>query len=195
MTQALATRRGLRLATTGSGVAGAVLLIAAGRSWVRFTVDRVGLPAIHAHASGEQLVATAVPLGLVVLAAVVALPAARRVGRRVVGALVAGCALVIGWGCTRVVADPGASAHAQTARVAGIVGVRGSTGVATAWPWIALVAAVLALAAGLVAAAYGPAWPAMSRRYEATSAAASGTPVQSDTALWDSIDRGDDPTV
>ncbi len=66
-------------------------------------------------------------------------------------------------------------------------------GRATAWPWIALVAGLVALATGVFAAAASAAWPAMGRRYESVGAAKRG-PV-TETSIWDRLDEGDDPTA
>jgi uncharacterized membrane protein (TIGR02234 family) len=66
----------------------------------------------------------------------------------------------------------------------------------TAWWYVALVAAVLALFAATVAVRLVPAWPEMGSRYDAPSGAA---PPQDptdmeDIDLWRAIDQGRDPT-
>lgn len=80
----------------------------------------------------------------------------------------------------------------------------------TGWFWVALAAAVLALAAGLAAVRFIPSWPEMGTRYDAPTGAprtdASAAPSvgppgagpdpaeKSNLDLWKSLDEGSDPT-
>jgi uncharacterized membrane protein (TIGR02234 family) len=173
------SRGGLRGAALLAGVGG-VLLLAAGGDWVTGTVDAPSpLPAQDVGAGAPGSVRA---LALVVLAGVAALFATRRAGRLVVGALlllagVAAAAVAVG-----VLADPlgalpdDASAAASTGR-----------------PLLALAGAVAAALAGALTVARGRSWPALGRRYEVPAArppAARDEPP----ALWEALDRGEDPT-
>ncbi|MEP9380887.1 Trp biosynthesis-associated membrane protein [Nocardioides sp. KR10-350] len=68
----------------------------------------------------------------------------------------------------------------------------------TAWPWIALAAAVVAAAAAVAGVRLARGWPEMGRRYDApTSGPATEAPLeeQSSLDLWKSIGEGRDPTA
>jgi uncharacterized membrane protein (TIGR02234 family) len=66
----------------------------------------------------------------------------------------------------------------------------------TGWWFVALVAAVLALAASALAVRHAAAWPEMGSRYDAPSGAAHAQdPAEmEDVDLWRAIDQGRDPT-
>ena len=67
---------------------------------------------------------------------------------------------------------------------------------------LAVLAALLGIAAGLLAVLRGRTWPAMGRRYERAGAAASQpaaarrpeTDEDRAQAAWKALDRGEDPT-
>lgn len=67
----------------------------------------------------------------------------------------------------------------------------------TAWPWVALAASLVTLAASVCAALWSPRWPEMGRRYDAPTAPSAG-PVDLAEAepieLWKTISEGHDPT-
>jgi uncharacterized membrane protein (TIGR02234 family) len=66
----------------------------------------------------------------------------------------------------------------------------------TAWCWVALAGAMLALAAALPAVRDVGRWPQMGRRYDAPGAADAGPEAeeQSNIDLWKAMDEGRDPT-
>jgi hypothetical protein len=64
----------------------------------------------------------------------------------------------------------------------------------TAWPRLARVARVLAIAVGVVLLATAKRWPGPSRKYQAVRFEDAGTPRDS-VGDWDSLSDGDDPTV
>lgn len=179
-------RRGLGIAVTGCVLSGAVALFAVGRVWLHYTVPRTGLADLRAAATGHATAGAAATLALVVLAGVVVLPATRGLGRRVAGVLIALAGLGIGYLAVLTIAfttDQLAAPEASTY----------TDGRATAWPWIALVAGVIAVATGVFAALASGGWPAMGRRYESAGSAKRG-PV-TETSIWDRLDEGDDPTA
>jgi len=59
------------------------------------------------------------------------------------------------------------------------------------WPYVALLGGVLIIAAGLLVVVRGRSWAAMSSRYDAP---VERVPV-GEASLWDSLDRGEDPTT
>jgi len=179
-------RRGLGIAVTGCVLSGAVALFAVGRVWLRYTMPRTGLADLRASATGHATAGAAGTLALVVLAGVVVLPATRGLGRRLAGALIALAGLGIGYLAVLTIAFttdrldvPEASTYTD--------------GRATAWPWIALVAGVVAVATGVFAAVASRGWPAMGRRYESAGSAKRGPATE--TSIWDRLDEGDDPTA
>ncbi len=66
----------------------------------------------------------------------------------------------------------------------------------TGWWWVALVAAVLALAASALALRHAAGWPEMGSRYDAPAGgpAAQDPADMEDIDLWRAIDQGRDPT-
>jgi hypothetical protein len=181
-----AGRRGLGIAVVGCVLSGGVALLAVGRVWLHYTVPRDGLANLRTAATGHAVAAAAATLALVVLAGVVVLPATKGLGRRVAGVLIALAGLVIGYLAVLTIAFttdeldvPEASTYID--------------GRATAWPWITLVAAAVAVGTGVFAAVASGGWPAMGRRYQSEGAAKRGPATE--TSIWDRLDEGDDPTA
>jgi uncharacterized membrane protein (TIGR02234 family) len=179
-------RRGLGVAIAGCVLGGAAALFADGRVWLRYTVPRIGLADLRATATGHATAGVVATLALVVLAGVVVLPATRGLARRIAGVVIALSGFGIGYVAVLTIAlttdeldVPAASTYTD--------------GRATAWPWIALVAGVVALATGVFATIASGRWPAMGRRYQSAGAARRG-PI-TETSIWDRLDEGDDPTV
>lgn len=167
------------------------MLFAAGRRWVRYVV--VGGGHASAGPTGHDVASGATALGLVILAAVVALPATRGRLRRGVGLLLAAAgAGVMALACY-VIASPGAAAGP---RYFGAFSMSPNPVVhtqASGWPWVDVCAGLVALVAGGSALSRSSGWPAMGRRYEtgpARAAAGSAEP-----SMWERFDEGDDPTV
>ncbi|MBA2952350.1 hypothetical protein GON03_20215 [Nocardioides sp. MAH-18] len=69
----------------------------------------------------------------------------------------------------------------------------------TAWYWLAVAGAALAVVAGVLAVRWAPQWPEMGSRYDAptapTAPAAAPTEEQSSLDLWKALDEGRDPTA
>ncbi len=171
---------------TGCVLSGAVALFAVGRVWLHYHVPRSGLADLPSTATGHAVAGAAATLALVVLAGVVVLPATRGLGRRIAGAVIALAGLGIGYLAVLTIAVttdqldvPAASTYTD--------------GRATAWPWITLLAGVVAFGTGVFATVASGGWPAMGRRYESTGSAQRG-PV-TETSMWDRLDEGDDPTA
>ena len=175
---------------------GALGLVASARTWGEAAVHD-GLVTTTVQVSGRDLAPLGPAVALLALAAVVAVPATRRTGRRLVGAVLATAGLVTaGWAAV-VTTD-------LTARTAQWVGSSGGdvTGVQTApaWAVLATAAAVLIAGTGLAVLIRGAGWPALGRRYERRAARldqpADGDPsdLRAGRETWDAMDRGEDPT-
>ncbi|MGY1731260.1 Trp biosynthesis-associated membrane protein [Geodermatophilus sp. SYSU D01045] len=188
-------RRELGTALAGCAVAGGLALSAGGQTWATVTVTRrPPLPPVTEALTGSSLAPLVPAAGLLLLAAAVAVLAVRGAGRVAVGVLVALAGAALAWSAVRVLAG-GVDTTAAP-------GERRTADLAAAWPVLCLVAAVVALAAGVLVAVRGHRWPAMGRRYErAPGVAAAPAPARArtdeDRALdaWRALDRGDDPTA
>jgi uncharacterized membrane protein (TIGR02234 family) len=203
-------------------VLGSALAIWAGSpAWVRLAASRrPPLPDVAVTLSGRSLEPLVPALGVVGLAAVVALLATRGRARAVVGALLAAAGLVlVVRGAGRFAApDPAAARDLLTdaGRAAALTaGTPVSAAAGVAGPLLAVLAGAALLAAGLVAAVRAGRWPGMSARYErpatparapATRTPAARTPAArpvaqpvvqpaAESAAWDILDRGGDPTA
>jgi uncharacterized membrane protein (TIGR02234 family) len=161
-----AARRELTLAVVAAAVAGALALIAGGQEWASVTAERQApLPPLSGVVTGAAAAPLVPAAGLVLLAAAVALLAVRDAGRVAVGVLVAAAGGLAVWSGARALAGGLSDASTEVpgvGRVPGPVTVE----VATGWPVLAVVAGLLALAAGLLVVVRGRGWPAMGRRYE-----------------------------
>jgi uncharacterized membrane protein (TIGR02234 family) len=184
-------RRELLGAVLGCLAAAAVVLLAVGRPWVRAASAGGSLvTAVTIELPGRTLRPGVAALGLVALAAAVAVPATRGVARALVGAVV----VVAGLGIVVLSADvlrDSAGAAAATDEVRRTAGVA-TTG-ATAWPTVAAVAGGCVAVCGIGVLVRGRRWPGMSARYDAPQTRRART-ADPDTALWEALDRGDDPT-
>lgn len=186
-------RRELALAAGGCAIAGAAVLFASGRRWVRYAVAGGGQ--VSAGPTGHDVAAGATALGLVMLAAVVALPATRGWVRRAVGLLVAAAGTGTIGLATYVIASPGDAAGSRFVGVSSFLPSPAVKVQASGWPWVDVCAGAVALVAGLFALLHSRQWPAMGRRYESGKARAGTSTGSTETSMWDRLDQGDDPTV
>lgn len=198
------SRRELAGAVLLAAVGGALLLLAASRGWVTLRVDRKApLPPLRRTISGSDAQPLLYALGLVGLAAAVAILATRRIGRLVIGTLLLAAGVLT---LQRAISDLNGMAPGHVLSLledAGpVVGV--ATGAHTVvdlrmvWVSCAVIAAVLLVASGVLTVMRAGAWPVMGRKYERGHGAAKPAPdaaaAVSDRNLWDAMDRGDDLT-
>jgi uncharacterized membrane protein (TIGR02234 family) len=171
-------------------LAGALLLlVSTAGAWVTGVLAQPPpLPSPPVEVGAGEAAAPVRALGLVVLAAVPALVATRRTGRRLVGALLVLAGAAAGTVAARVLVDPAALVDAGVVDAA-----------TTAQPLLALVGSVVTAVGGAVVAAHRGDGAGLARRYEAP-AARGGAPAADDAGppgepqLWDALDRGEDPT-
>jgi hypothetical protein len=157
-------------------VGSSLVLLSTSRVWQELMVaGRPPLPDMTRQVEGIALVPGVRALALVGLAGVVALVAARRSGRVVVGLLLAVC---------------GVAVVVQVGRA-----VAGGPPL-TAWPWVCLAGGALLASAGALVVVRGSRWATLSRRYEPPGARTEQEPAgeASERALWEALDRGEDPT-
>ncbi|SFD83820.1 Trp biosynthesis-associated membrane protein [Blastococcus tunisiensis] len=190
-----AARRELTAAVGGSGLAGALALVAGGQTWVEVTAERVPpLPPLVEAFPGADAAPLVPAAGLLLLAAALALLAVRSVARVGLGLVMAVAGGVLAWSGIRAL-----SGGLGAGLLDGAGGAVTSTDVSAAGPVLAALAGVLAVAAGLVVVLRGRAWPGMGRRYERSPerAAAGRRETEEDRAqaAWKALDRGEDPTA
>jgi hypothetical protein len=176
---------GLAAAVAGVVGVGFLLLVSTAGPWVTGGLERPApLPSETVSAGAAEVAPAVRALGVVVLAGAPALLAVRGRLRAAVGGvlLLAGAGAL--WATVGVVRDPGAAVAA------------GADVAVTSRPWLALAAAVGAIAVGALVVVRGGSWPALGRRYEAPAArrAAATGPVADGAQAWDALDRGEDPT-
>lgn len=186
--QVSATREYLLvLGGLAAGAVGSIVL--AGTTWVTAEVTGV-LGTDQVHITGSELVPVAEAAGWLGLAAVVAIHAARGIGRAVIGALltIAGLAVtgLAGWHAANL--DTAAETAVTGDAVPTLVSTTPAAAIGTA------AAGALIVAAGLMTVLRGSRWPAMGRKYERPGRTGTGGTGTARDA-WDALDRGDDPTT
>ncbi|HEU5426752.1 MAG TPA: TIGR02234 family membrane protein [Actinocrinis sp.] len=192
------------LAAAGAGL----ILASDGRGWANATITSP--VRLSVHATGSNITSLPYALGLAGLAGAVALFAVRRIGRYLVGIVLLGAGL----GTVAAVAtNLGHLDNTQLARAAeqtlGASGAQLSGVTNTAWPYLTIAGGVLVAAAGALTLVRGRTWTGLSNRYEVAPKATDPAAQPAETSaqrpdpeaeptsrdLWDSINRGDDPTV
>ncbi|MFB6982086.1 TIGR02234 family membrane protein [Streptomyces scopuliridis] len=204
-------RRALAAALLLGAAGAAVALIASGQIWAEGTAA-VGGGSVPLDADGRDVTGVPAALGIVGLAALVAVFAVRGAGRVLVAALLAlsgaGAAVAAFLG-----ASDSAALDEKAAKTTGDSAATVDALTHTAWPYVTAAGGVLILLAGALALLYGRRWPGMSGRYERPGASAGaggsgGGPggrgrvgrtapaVDPDRPedLWKALDRGEDPT-
>ncbi|WP_158542797.1 Trp biosynthesis-associated membrane protein [Phytoactinopolyspora halophila] len=235
------------LATLGALVLGSGTgLWGATRTWATAEVPAT-LMRTTVEVTGSDLVPLASAVCLVGLAAVVLVPAVRRMGRRIVGAVLALLGSVLLVNVLVVAADVDGRAARWIERGGEGSGPVDTLSTSPGWVVPTAAGAALMVAAGVLVALRGHRWPAMGRRYERTGrtgrtgragrtdqmdrmdrtdqagrADGSGNADRADhashpdrraqlgggqavtegdgeagssAAVWDALDRGDDPTA
>ena len=183
-------KRELSIWVTATALGCLLVLLAAGREWARVLQDGVAAP------TGGDLSPVFTPVALAGLAGVVAVLATRGTGRRVVGAVLALCGAGVAAAIWTAIDSAGVTAWLSERNV-----LHSATGVAwepaPLWPVVAAAGALLMLAGGITAIARGARWAGMSARYDRAQrpAGEAKQQVSDDRALWDALDRGDDPTA
>ncbi|MCL3818498.1 Trp biosynthesis-associated membrane protein [Aeromicrobium wangtongii] len=175
---------------------GGLAFFAAGRTWAEADVRAQGLGHATISVSGGDAQPLVPALAVVVLTAALAILAAGRRMRRVIGVLtmlVAAAAIVaVPRSGTDALQDAVRSAAEESAAYTGPASL-GSISYAP-WDLVTIAAFVLAIALGAVTLRLAPQWPTMSSRYDAPGSRPAAKD-DSGTEMWKAMDRGDDPTA
>jgi uncharacterized membrane protein (TIGR02234 family) len=188
--------RGYIAALTVLLAGGVLLLVTSGLTWGEAqAVDRAVPPVV---VSGRDVLPVTQAVGLLALAAVVAVHASRRTGRRVVGGLLALAGLGVAAWASLTALELTDHVLRYAAGPAGVGGF--SATVARVGPVLAAVGGLLVGAVGVAVMVLGSGWPGMGARYERDRArlADHSTPEQAatyDRDVWNALDRGEDPTA
>lgn len=173
-------------------VAGAVVLLAAGRNWGSAAFTTVTGSVDHVSVSGHGAEPALPALGIALLVLTAGLIAARGWLRRVVGLVVVsvGAAVVALAVASR--SDVADSLAHHTFAVANTAVPARTSG----WAVVTAIAGALAVCCGALAVIVGARWPALGARYDAAGArGARGDAGPGAMSEWDALDRGEDPTV
>ena len=182
-------KRGLLVTVTLTAVAGALLLLASGRTWGEATVGAAGTARQHLSVTGHDVAPALSAIGLALLAMAVALLAARGPLRRIGGLIVVAIGAAALAGGIRARNDVG---HKLASRVfassAQTVG-----GSRPAWWVVVVIAGALAVVAGAAVTIGAGRREGLGTRYDAPSGAAKTEEAPANA--WDAIEQGQDPTV
>ncbi|MCI0688294.1 MAG: Trp biosynthesis-associated membrane protein [Sporichthyaceae bacterium] len=188
-------RRALTVVVLACLAGAGLALLAGGQTWASAVATGGPAGSVAVRASGTDIVPVVAALGLVALAGSVAVLAARRTGRRLVGVLLVLAGAGIGAGALAGRAGPEPAIREAAGEATGRIGATVSELTVTGWPWLALLGGLLVLASGAAAALTGPRWAAMSSRYQ-RPAGRTGTATSAESGdAWSALDHGTDPTV
>lgn len=175
-------------------VAAGVLLAGGSRTWVTGTVDDAVLGASRITGSGGEVASGVVALALVAAAAALASTTSGPLVRRITLAVLALAGLAESGLAAMVLFDPSGALGSVAARSTGRTGTVETHASVTAWPWLALVAGLLAVVAAAGGWVGARGWRGLSARYETPGTTSTGARGQRVASDWDRLDAGDDPT-
>ena len=192
MTTRVSERSGPGLGpTVVLGLAGAGLAtVSAAQVWATARATQPALRTVEAR--GGEVSPIALPLALVALASWGAVLVLRRRGRRVVATL----GLLAALGVVAAVVPRAHTAPDVAERLMPPSAQEVLTDT-TAWPWLAVVGALVTAAGFAVALRQAARWPEMSSRYDAPAGEVASTPPPEEATgadLWRAMDEGRDPT-
>ncbi|KQS22244.1 Trp biosynthesis-associated membrane protein [Frigoribacterium sp. Leaf186] len=193
------TARRLKLATILLGIVLAGLaLLSWTQDWFHVVVASPQGGDLPLDVAGDVAGAPLSALALASLALFGALTIAGRVFRVVLGLLQVALGASVIVTTATAVADPVRASGSAVTTATGVDGTDSIRAIVssvepTAWPWLGLVAGVLAALLGLATVVLSGAWPEATRKYSATRLVAAD-PAADPAAAWDSLSGGDDPT-
>lgn len=193
------TARRLKLTTILLGIVLAGLaLLSWTQDWFHVVVASPQGGNVPLDVAGDVAGAPLSALALASLALFGALTIAGRIFRVVLGLLQVALGASVVVTTATAVADPVRASGSAVTTATGVDGTDSIRAIVssvepTAWPWLGLVAGVLAALLGLATVVLSGAWPEATRKYSATRLVAAD-PTADPAAAWDSLSGGDDPT-
>lgn len=199
-------RRARLLAVLAAVLGGGLAVIASTQPWLEVTL-RDGAHAVLP-VPGTAALPLVTPLGLAALALGLALSIVGTALRYVFGALGVVIGGVLVWQSLRIALtsppESVVSVVAESTGLTGVAAVEALAGaiVATPWPWLAGVGAVLVAAGGALTLLTATSWRSTARRYrtdpaEQVAKTAGSRPHDAHDPIdsWDDLSRGTDPTA
>ena len=186
-------RRGLLVALAGCVLAGALVLLAAGRVWGRAALVAPTGAHVAVHATGRDALSALPALGFALLVMAAAVVASRSWLRTVVGLVTVTLGGIVIAVAVRSTSDVATALRRRAFGVpAGAVHVSLS-----GWAVVTAVGGVLAVVAGALTVVRGSRWPGLGARYDAPDGSGRGAASTTEpaTQAWDALDRGEDPTT
>ena len=171
-----------------------VLVASGSRTWVTGSTNDAVLGAARVSAKGSEVVPGLAGLALAAAAAAVAAATAGRVGRWLAVVALGLVSLGLAAELAGFVLSPGDALGRVAAKQLGRTGSLATHATLGAWPWVAVVATVLLLAAAGLAVLGARSWGGLGRRYEAGDGDTAGPRGQRVRSDWDRLDAGEDPT-
>jgi uncharacterized membrane protein (TIGR02234 family) len=187
-------RRTRLLAVGASALGGALALIGSSLTWVTVTAAAEGLPRIRVEASGRDLLPLVPAAAILALGAALALALVRGWGRRAVAATVLVVEIYALVEVLGLILDEAAAGRSAFELAGGAADALRADTLVELSPtaWLAVLGLVAA-AAGQTVALLARSWPGGGRRFERAEPVA--PPSRDDAvAMWDALDRGEDPT-
>lgn len=166
---------------------GAFLLFLTTRSWVNGSVVETITGASRPSVKGSELSPPTLAAAIVALASVVALLAARRIGRIIASVLLLISGLLATVAALMVVLDAEGALRGYVENQPGHADARVTAVSVTPWAWIAVAAAALLVVLGVLSLLAGGRWSGLSSSYEA--------PAAQEMSDWDQLSAGHDPTA
>lgn len=176
----------------GCVLSGAVVLIAAGRTWGRASLTTITGSIDRVTATGQAAEPALPALGIALLVLTAGIIAARGWLRRFVGVVV----VFVGASTVAIASVSGSDVAAELRHRAFAVANTSVPAHTGGWAIVTALAGALAVICGALTVMAGARWPALGARYDAEGARGR-QPDRDRRAMseWDALDRGEDPTV
>ena len=156
-----------RTAAVGLALAAGVLgFLATSRTWVTADLDDVLAGRLHLSLDGAKVAPVVPAVSLVLLAAGAAVLLAGRLGRAVAGLVLVVAGATGAAAAVAAARAPGAAVSAELAKATGRSSGLQAAVATTAWPWLAVLAGVLGVVAGVLVVLGARRWAAPSDRFE-----------------------------
>lgn len=163
------------------------------QTWVTVRLDPATVSGGDLQVQGSKAATSVTALALVALAGGLAASIAGRIARWIISSIIVLSAAGIVAAAATVLADPLAAAQGSIGAATGVSGGQADAA-ATAFPVLAIIAALLLAAAALMIVPAGRHWKARTKYDAAPGRAARTAGPVDEIDSWDRLTRGEDPT-